>query len=74
MSEIIEDWECEACGASLGKHPRGIKMKCPGCRQTLFLPGFDGIHQSEGTTKFLASLKEQAKRHAKEDYKAMRER
>ena len=74
MSEHLEDWECGVCGAPLGKHPRGIEIDCPVCGEHLCLPGFDSRHQSKGTIAFLAGRKEQAKRHAQEDYKAMRER
>ena len=74
MSEVIEDWVCGACGASLGEHPRGIKVNCPVCGKRNTLPGFDSRHQSKGTIAFLAGRKEQAKRHAQEDYKAIRER
>lgn len=73
MSEIVEDWECGVCGAPLGKHSRGIKIECPTCGERLCLPGFDKM-PSQSTIEFLASLKEQAKRHAQEDYEAMRER
>ena len=74
MDEFTEVWECGKCGVDLGEHPRGLKMNCPTCGAENYLPGFDNRPQSKGTIDFLARRKEQAKRHAKEDYKAKREK
>ncbi len=74
MSEFTEDWECAVCGAPLGNHPRGVELVCSVCGERIVTPGFDNRHQSKRTIEFLTRLKANAKKHAQDDYKAMRER
>ena len=71
--EFLEPWECERCGIDLGMHSRGIEITCPVCGLLVF-PGFDNRALSEERMKEFDELKKRADRHAKQRYKAMRER
>ena len=71
-AEDLIEWYCYYCNVFIGKHPRGVRIKCPACKKEQILPGAD-LHGKK-TWDEVAEIEERARQEALKKYQAMRER